>query len=65
MLKVMVMVSSGWIRLGLPLQVFKIVVYSKNPQKLSESDTDLISIFQDLKASLEKAPMIVKVVWQT
>ncbi|ELT94093.1 hypothetical protein CAPTEDRAFT_227952 [Capitella teleta] len=59
MLTVMVKVAVGWMLLGLPLQLLKIIIYSPTPRKPSKEDQSLITVFQKLKKSIENAPLVI------
>ena len=57
------MVNSAaiWMKMGLPLQCFKIVVYAKNPKKVGQREQGCVEVFSTLKKKIEKITAMPKV----
>ncbi len=53
MMRAMLEAAVNWIRAGLPLKCFKIVVYG-NPNRIIGEDKEVVAIFQQLKQKFEK-----------
>ena len=61
MMRVMMKVAVGWMRMGLPLQLFKIVVYARNPTKLGPAEKEAIGNFEMMKKSIERTRLKIEV----
>jgi hypothetical protein len=57
----MVSTAAAWMRMGLPLQVFKVVIYATNQQKLSQMDLYCKETFESMKLAQEKMPIVFNV----
>ena len=57
----MVREAVKWMQMGLPLQCFKIVLYSKTPNKLSEKEKSCVGVFKEIRAQVQQKNTIPKV----
>lgn len=54
MMGVMLTLAVEWMQMGLPLQLFKIVVYSRCPNDPSEMEQDCVQVFKKMKNKIEE-----------
>ena len=54
MLKLLVNAAIHWMKAGLPLRSLKIVIFSRNIDKINKADQPLFDLFQKLKDNHEK-----------
>ena len=61
MLTVLVVSAASWMRMGLPLRCFKIVLYAQNVAQLNSTDRECQQVFQTLKVKQESIPIMYSV----
>lgn len=61
MLQTLVTSAVEWMRMGLGLQTMKVVIYARDPEKLTSDDLKCISKFNGWKLSVESEKFLPKV----
>ena len=54
MLRLLINAAIHWMKAGLPLRSLKIVIFSRNIDKINKGDQPLFDLFQKLKENHEK-----------
>ena len=54
-MRAMLEAAVNWMRAGLPLKTLKIVLYCRNPQRLSDEEQSVVKLFEKMRETVEEA----------